>query len=421
MSLLNHPKEIFFTEVDKQILKNQVIDENNPGSILQDFKFLLDYINSNTVDATKANYHIAMKHLVPINEKLIHPIKLKLNRPQQKSFPNISGLYLLLCSIGIIRFIYSEKKHIMTLDETILELWNNLNPTEQYFTLLESWLLRSQPKEILGEYSPFGRLLLRTYLDFWKSVPKKGLQNERNRDIEDHIKYVPGLYNIALLELFGILSIQQSETKTGKGWRILEIKRTDFGNAISKYLYQLDKNIDYLWQYEYNYEIPFGEWQTAFQSYFPEWRNNLTFPETELKSGIYLFKVSLGNVWRRIEICSEMTLEDLTDTILAAFDFDKDHLYSYYYKNRFGYTAEINSPNSYEEPHTIEKLIGEIQIPTGSSMKFLYDFGDNWEFEVLLEKINPLDKKIKSPRIIEEHGEPPLQYPDWEDEWNDFE
>ncbi len=115
----------------------------------------------------------------------------------------------------------------------------------------------------------------------------------------------------------------------------------------------------------------------------------------------------MGKVWRRIEIHSDMTVEDLTDTILESFDFDKDHLYSYYYKDLFGNMVEVSSPNSYDEPFTTEVLIGEIPINIGASMKFIFDFGENWELEVTLEEIRQQSKKLDNPEVIDEHGEAP--------------
>ena len=49
------------------------------------------------------------------------------------------------------------------------------------------------------------------------------------------------------------------------------------------------------------------------------------------------------------------------------------------------------------------------------SMVFHYDFGDDWRFDVKLERIEPEGKKVKAARIIENHGKSPEQYPnsDW--------
>ena len=56
----------------------------------------------------------------------------------------------------------------------------------------------------------------------------------------------------------------------------------------------------------------FGAWQPIFQPYFPEWRENLEFPEPESREGIFVFRVSLGkDIWRLIAMSDEDTLDDL--------------------------------------------------------------------------------------------------------------
>ncbi len=409
--------DLSFDEIDKNILKNQIIDESSPGTILRDFNSLLDYIESNTIEATKSKYHFSMKHLRPINEQFTHPIKIGINRPQQQAFPNIGGLYLLLRSIELLDIKRAGKKNILILDKKILQSWNSLNPTERYFTLLEAWLLRGDPREILKERSARGRSLLDTCLGFWKRIPAKGLKIEGNSEIDNIVQYAYGFYNMALLELLGLLEIQHGEPKIGEGWRVLSVKRNDFGDAILRYLLQIDSKKNF-WDFEFNKDIPIKELQPFFQPFFPEWQNNLSSPgtKTEFRDGTYLFKVSLGKTWKRIEIPGEMTLEDLTDIILDAYEFDKDHLYSFYYKDRFGNTVEINCPDIGDEPDTIDQIIGEIPIQIGTSMKFEYDFGENWVFEILLEKINPVDKEMDFPNVIEEYGEPPSQYPNWDED-----
>ena len=46
-------------------------------------------------------------------------------------------------------------------------------------------------------------------------------------------------------------------------------------------------------------------------------------------------------------------------------------------------------------------------------MRYLYDFGDNWRFDVKLERIEPVDEKIKGSVLLESHGESPEQYAAW--------
>ena len=47
-------------------------------------------------------------------------------------------------------------------------------------------------------------------------------------------------------------------------------------------------------------------------------------------------------------------------------------------------------------------------------MTYLFDFGDRWEFDVTLEQIDP-SMVVEKPVILEIHGEPPEQYPRWDD------
>jgi hypothetical protein len=49
-------------------------------------------------------------------------------------------------------------------------------------------------------------------------------------------------------------------------------------------------------------------------------------------------------------------------------------------------------------------------------MRFLFDYGDEWEFLVELVKRKPKEPKVKLPRLLISAGKAPAQYPDPEDE-----
>ena len=102
--------------------------------------------------------------------------------------------------------------------------------------------------------------------------------------------------------------------------------------------------------------------------------------------------------------------------ILRSVQFDNDHLYEFTYRDRFGRTIEAHHPYMDEPPWTDDVRIGELPLEPGQSMALVYDFGDNWEFGVLLERIEPAGKKVKAPKILESHGAAPEQYPNAE-EW----
>ena len=68
-----------------------------------------------------------------------------------------------------------------------------------------------------------------------------------------------------------------------------------------------------------------------------------------------------------------------------------------------------------EPPYASEVLIGELSLRPANAMRYLYDFGDNWQFDVKLERIDSVDEKIKDPVLLAFHGESPDQYAAWDE------
>jgi hypothetical protein len=48
-------------------------------------------------------------------------------------------------------------------------------------------------------------------------------------------------------------------------------------------------------------------------------------------------------------------------------------------------------------------------------MIYLYDFGDQWEFDVTLERVDPADAAARDAVILDGRGEAPDQYPSWDE------
>ena len=151
------------------------------------------------------------------------------------------------------------------------------------------------------------------------------------------------------------------------------------------------------------------------QPYLPEWERCLSLPEQPFREGTHIFKVSLGPIWRRIAAPTPESLDALASAIITSVAFDHDHLYKFSYLDRFGAPAEIIHPYVEEGQYTSEVVIGDVPLGVGQTMTFIYDFGDRWEFDVTLERIEQ-DLEIAGPAVIEAHGEAPEQYPrgaDW--------
>ena len=136
---------------------------------------------------------------------------------------------------------------------------------------------------------------------------------------------------------------------------------------------------------------------------------------------LYLLKVyPNGNgreVYRKIEITGDATLDDLCRTIIASFDFIDEHLYEFCMDNR------MYSDYSYQSAPERGELSTKIRLDRlrlQEKQKFLlhYDFGDDWLFTINVEKINKTEMAIL-PRVIKQKGEIE-QYPDVDDwDWED--
>ena len=79
-----------------------------------------------------------------LNVRLGLRLKLGLTWPLQKSFPHVHGLYLLLRALGLTLLAGTDRKTPLIVDGAVHHMWDELKLTEQYCTLLETWLTRGQ-------------------------------------------------------------------------------------------------------------------------------------------------------------------------------------------------------------------------------------------------------------------------------------
>ncbi|MDP2888307.1 MAG: hypothetical protein Q8P34_04970, partial [Bacteroidota bacterium] len=155
-----------------------------------------------------------------------------------------------------------------------------------------------------------------------------------------------------------------------------------------------------------------------FEPIFPEaiLKNTVRDEDKKLVKGSYVFQVSLAkNVWRKIKVSFDHSLEDLHLAIQKAFDFDNDHLYSFFMDGKRYSRNAYHSTMGEEGPFTDEAIIGELRLYLGQKIIYYFDYGDSWEFSVRLLNIDADGIPPKNPEIIEIKGEAPDQYPDYQD------
>lgn len=135
----------------------------------------------------------------------------------------------------------------------------------------------------------------------------------------------------------------------------------------------------------------------------------------EFIDGTYIFKVSLSkDTWRRVAIPADCTFEDLHLAIQRAFDFDNYHLYSFFLDGKLWSSDRLSSLYEDKGPYVDKVMIGKAGLYIRQRILYLFDYGDRWMFDVVLEDIRDKGNSTE-PRVIESKGESPEQYPNYED------
>ncbi|MHB1413854.1 MAG: plasmid pRiA4b ORF-3 family protein [Chloroflexota bacterium] len=130
---------------------------------------------------------------------------------------------------------------------------------------------------------------------------------------------------------------------------------------------------------------------------------------------VFRFKVSLTyqkDIWRKIEVRSDQTLEALHYAIQDAFGWDDDHLYAFFMSGKaWDRSTEYVRPEArgFGERGANVRL-DRLELLPRKRFLYIFDFGDEWRHDIRVEKAD-LPPDGDYPRIIEEHGEAPPQYP----------
>lgn len=117
-------------------------------------------------------------------------------------------------------------------------------------------------------------------------------------------------------------------------------------------------------------------------------------------------KGSKPPIWRRVIIPGRITFEDLDNIIERLFGWTHSHLFSFQVNEAW---ETFDGPSDMESESNADVCIDE-WIGEGDKFTYTYDFGDNWEHSILVEKVLEYDKrcpvtvKSKGPNMIEDCG-----------------
>jgi hypothetical protein len=124
----------------------------------------------------------------------------------------------------------------------------------------------------------------------------------------------------------------------------------------------------------------------------------------------FQFKIQLAGtenpvVWRRLLVPEDISFDEFHMAIQAVFGWDSSHMYQFSAKgwgSKPYYQLLDHYSDSGDERDSEDYLIGEVFKRAGQKYTYIYDFGDDWKHEILLEKTT--GEQVFAPHCIGGEG-----------------
>jgi len=121
-------------------------------------------------------------------------------------------------------------------------------------------------------------------------------------------------------------------------------------------------------------------------------------------------------IWRRLELASDLRLDELHRVLQAAFEWEGGHLHQFSTEKRtwdddgsaadFGPGPFSASPAPEPEGKT---LLSQVLPAVGDRLHYVYDFGDSWEHVVMLDEIVEPAPGAPRARVVDGDRAAPLE------------
>lgn len=122
---------------------------------------------------------------------------------------------------------------------------------------------------------------------------------------------------------------------------------------------------------------------------------------------VHLVKVTLYGskppIWRRLEIPSAAPLDLVHEIVQIAFGWYDLHLHSFETVcGQFGPPDDDEPPLWGQAPRRDEATaaLGQVAPAVRAKVVYIYDFGDDWRHDIVVEKIDPAEPGVAYPRCL---------------------
>jgi len=205
--------------------------------MLRDVATLIEFVGSGGIVTKGRNANLPIDCLPELNRRTSYPIQPGLKRALLRDYPNVAGTFILLRVMDLLQ----ARGNRLVVWPAALEFWRRLNPTEQYFALLEALLFQAQTSVLGGEIRRQDAQEFRTTVVFlgqlsdrWRNF--NHYESARDLGLSGQI---PPWY-LFLLQQFGLVEIrpvplaeQKRRDWGGRGWLVGGARLTTWGTAMT--------------------------------------------------------------------------------------------------------------------------------------------------------------------------------------------
>lgn len=437
---------------------------------VDDFQIFFNYLDTNKPKLTKRTGRLPAKDLFAINALLNHKKAFDQPGAFQDAYPSIHLMFE-VAQLGKLYAMQQAGKSALILGRTAnMEAYEKLNIYEKYVYLFELYWIKYDFETAIPEFGHYAQDAINQTVIMFSSMKAGEPLIRKNTFSRDHYRLLFSILSRVTHELsfFGLCDFVEKKVTIGqkkpeiRDEVILSIAPTSWGVTLCEALkpFSIQK-----WRQESFAldEEQYSDWlkfqqgsfrvnntkETFFEAlervfnderlieqealppmvtflsslFPPKALVNTVIPVDQINpsTGLYELKVALdSDVWRTIRISGDETLETLHNAIQFAFEFDNDHLYAFYLKlpGKKGRAAEfvIEAPYCQGEHPADEIALLELNLLIGQRFTYLFDFGDEWRFDIKVLRADVNVDGPENPEIIEEKGLAPSQYGDyWED------
>ncbi|MCA1698086.1 MAG: plasmid pRiA4b ORF-3 family protein [Actinobacteria bacterium] len=117
---------------------------------------------------------------------------------------------------------------------------------------------------------------------------------------------------------------------------------------------------------------------------------------------VKLLGVAKPPVWRRLQLRADTRLDQLHEILQVALGWENYHMHVFSFSEEEFGIADRELGFSDERQATLGEL-----IDLGARFRYTYDFGDNWEHEILVEDLLDADPDTHYPVLVAVKGARP--------------